>query len=544
MDRIFKATDKAITDGYKDNPYKADRVWNKGPKIEPINWDDPAQTARVTDEKIARQAVIRQDQDMGAFSILEPHEANAFANWASKASPKQITAQFQNLGKQTDEMLNATIHNPVIAQTLRSLMSTTDPAKHQAVMSGLDALYTRLPAETMKLLGEDNAHTLSTWRTTASFYDEKGYADWIKQKQNEDPAQTKRREYLERKGLEDAYKETPDKIAEQFGASGFLPSLVEGITRNAPQVPSDPNVARALAVDYAHAYSIQFAANNGDAKKAKESAIKLLKEGKIWMPSPTNNNQLMKHAPEKYYPPVAGGHGYIRAELLDFTAKKMGVPLGDFTGDPMGTSPAANYTVALVPDKRTESEAGSYNPTRDPDTRKTVPNAEGIQEPNPDYNHPPTYLVIVRDDRTSPPKYDAIRGTRFWADPTLPKKAAAEEERLGIIRGQAAAAPQPMRVPPPLIENPMMPGSGPVVSPSLGPDANIDELRAQDRGALYDEFGKPFVEAGGRVGERLGPPLQRAGEAAAGAVVRGLGAAGQLLTSGGSRATGGRKKKD
>lgn len=411
------AADAAITKEFKSDPYGAQYQFGVGTRPLPaINFTDPGQMQAVLAEKVQQQGAIRAGQDLGVFSAFRPDEAESFRNFLSYATSEQVTAAFSALRSLDDEVLFATLSDDKVKDGLRGAMRSTDPGKYTAVMSGIEAIYPRDPAQTTKLIGEDGWHALKTWQSNLRYMDAKTLAD--ERKRAEDPQAAERRKINTSKGEELARKVTPEKVVEAFDDSYIF---------SGPKTPVDPETRDAMMGDYETLSGRRFA-ETLNADTAHEQTIEHMKTK--WRRSPVNGDRLMLRAPETVYPAIEGSHDWLKVQIEAALTEKFGArEITDFilTDEEIKGAPLkklASWEYALRADRRTETEAQRYDKTK----------------PASETNRAPGYIVLVRDNKKSRPEWDVVTSEqgaemRFRFDPAAPKAEA--DARFGARRERA-----------------------------------------------------------------------------------------------------------
>lgn len=351
----------------------------------PLVFDDPNALAGAVDQRAGFDSIHQNHDGTPSQSVFEGDENQAFRGAMARGDAKVVTGTFAALQRLNDDQLAATLDDNVVKDGVLGAMRTTDPAKYTAVMSSLDALYARSPQTFVKLMGEDAWHSLKTWQSNTRYMDAETLAK--ERARVDDPQVRSQREHNEIAGHEIARKATPDDVVKAFDNSwSVTPGPIARATGSQPLAPVDPGTRDALMGDYDTIFARRYAETR-DENAAKQQTVELLKTK--WARSDVNGGRLMLRPPETVYPAVGGSYDWMRKQIETDLASTLGArvsanaEVGEATQGLAPIGGSNNWDYAIVSDRRTETEAQA--------------------------SKPPSYVVLVRDNRKATPTWDVMK---------------------------------------------------------------------------------------------------------------------------------------
>lgn len=412
---ISKSTDQAVTTAWKNDPYDAAARFSEGiPALPAVDWSSPNVGALLTG-KVSQQNTIRADQNIGAFSVLRPGEAQSLAATLVNGDPRQGSAMIRTLADNLPpDIYRATISDGPLKGALDGMVRSYDPDRLNTAMSVLDRAYRDDPLGFKSEFKEDTMRRLQTWQAHKDYLSPIQMAEYFKRA--DDPSFAAARKNLEKEADDKLGTMTPAKVANELGsfADRYVPFV-----NQAP--PVDAVAARALAGEYTELFKERYVDTDGNIEKAKTQTIDRLKT--IWGASTANGGALMRHPPERFYPQVDGSHDWLKRDVESaITASRLGA--GTITTTLPGVTPdvpgaellgdVPAFTYKLVSDPRTDADVAA--------------------------KRPPSYTVIVKDlasGRDTIPLDWQGNPTRFSFDPA--NAQAAARERFTTARPAAIA---------------------------------------------------------------------------------------------------------
>lgn len=451
----LRKTDRDITEAYRTDPYGAAYRFSRNealPALPAINWGNPNEAHANLIERTRQQGIIRAEQGIGPFSALRPAEAESLRGVLASGDARAVAGVFDVLNRLPDDILAATLRDDKVKAGIANAIHTTDPAKYNAVMGALNSWYTRDPISFSNRFGPDAWNALKSWQSNHRYMTPEALAEELRTQR--DPQAAEQRKHNMQVAQTLARQKTPDQVVADIGTGWLLtPGIItRNVSGSEAHVPVDGATRDALMGDYESAFERRYAETR-DAATAHQQTIELLRTK--WARSDVNGGRLMLRAPEQVYPAIDGGHAWMRPQIEAAIAQQTGVArsggqptlddvirggglMGPIAGIPAGIARArtrANWDYTLIPDRRTDQEAGGFDPS--------LPVGEG--------NRAPSYLVMWRDNRTANPQWMPLRGgdnqmLRFSFDPAAPTAAAREAfgtRRTNVLdfqKAQGAAA--------------------------------------------------------------------------------------------------------
>lgn len=242
--------------------------------------------------------------DLAPIDTSSPEAlANALAQRASQSN--EVSKLFQ---------MDVPIFTAEEQKSLKAGIGSSDPAKYQGIMAQADFMANRSGVNAVEtLLGKDMADAVQDWQAKVKYFTPEETKEWLRQKA--DPAYEERTKPLRTKGRSEAAKVPFEDVAAAFDGWVFDPAS-----------PPDNLTREALMNDFTSLMADRYAVTN-DAGTAQEQAVQRIKQ--IWGVTTVlgdTGGRLMANPPEKYYPPVASSHDYLRTEL-EAVAKDRGLSL-------------------------------------------------------------------------------------------------------------------------------------------------------------------------------------------------------------------------
>lgn len=242
--------------------------------------------------------------DLAPIDTSSPEAlANSLAQRASQSN--EVSKLFQ---------MDVPIFTAEEQKSLKASIGSSDPAKYQGIMAQADFMANRSGINAVEtLLGKDMADAVQDWQAKVKYFSPEETKEWLRQKS--DPAFEERTKPLRTKGRSEAAKVPFEDVAAAFDGWVFDPAS-----------PPDNLTREALMNDFTSLMADRYAVTN-DAGSAQEQAMERIKQ--IWGVTTIlgdTGGRLMANPPEKYYPPVASSHDYLRTEL-EAVAKEKGLSL-------------------------------------------------------------------------------------------------------------------------------------------------------------------------------------------------------------------------
>jgi hypothetical protein len=367
--------------------------------------------------------------------VFEGKESEAFGSALAQADARGISGLLGVLGRLPTDVLEATLSDEKVKGALTAASRWTDPAKYTATMTGLDKLYARDPHTFTDVFGKDTYHALADWQSMLRYVSPNDLA--AERARIEDPGQAKVRKDTEEAGHKIAREMSPDEIVKKFDSS-----WIATLTGQQPRAPIDSGTLDAFLADFGNLVARRYVASRNKDTAVNE-AIDLMKNN-VWGRSEVNGGKLMRAAPEQVYPAINGSHDWMQPQIEEEVARRVGVPrytassLPSLSAVPAPLLPAAgaltaalgnrgpNWDYTLIADRQTETEAQQYR----------------RGQPLSNTNRPPTYMLMVMDNRRVNPQWDIVRGddgkaARVGFDPDIPRAEARVKFGIDYERNQA-----------------------------------------------------------------------------------------------------------
>lgn len=389
----------------------------QGVKVEPLNLGDGAAAMAGLQQRMQIARGVAAAQGVPVASPFRAIDIEMLAG-AIQSGQGAGTA-FALLNVLPEDMLGATLDAKGLKDAIRGAALSTDPGRIDTAMKGLDQLAAHGAVSTVKQFGSDVWHRLKTWQSNLRYLSPDRMAEELRR--YADPEERKKAEAPARAALKER---SNDDIVKAFDASwSITPNVVaRNVTSSQPLAPTDETTVAALRSDYDTIFIRRYRELNGDADKAHEQTVELMKER--WARSGVNGGRLMLRAPEQNYPAVNGSHDWMRAQIEKDLEAKLGPRYaGRALDEALGTG-YASWSYTLVADRTTEAEATSPGRLLSEFDRRP-------------YKPPVSYLVVVTDHKTgrSDIARDGERPMRYRFDPAASQEKA--RARFGVLREQA-----------------------------------------------------------------------------------------------------------
>jgi uncharacterized protein (TIGR02594 family) len=301
-----------------ENPYRAAEglgfgvVLEGAEKIAPRmpNYEDAQDVGQVFSARGRVSRMMENYDGTSARSLIPKAEVEQFKGAMARANASGVANLYQGLFSSRRENLNATLDQEGVVDVLVNATMTRDPAKFQAAMSGLDALYRADPTRFADKFGDKTLDRLQNWQTLRDYTTPE---EMVKAVNNPVEGMTgPALERLEREARSEfSGVATMDKARKLF--DGWLPGSGARFPDDERALPSGvPRVQDAMMADYERLFVERYKATR-DKKLSETQAQERLKT--IWGISPVAGEAIMKYPPEKYYPQVNGSHDWMKEQI-------------------------------------------------------------------------------------------------------------------------------------------------------------------------------------------------------------------------------------
>jgi hypothetical protein len=413
---IYKSTkalfDKQAKDVREDPVSFGART--RGLTVNPLNLGDAEGSMGGLQQRmqIARATAAGQGIPVGT-PLMESDVSSMAA--AIQSGAKEAGTAYALLAAMPDDMLRASLDNKTLKDAISGAAISTDPARFNATMQGLDQIAARGQVSLVKQFGDEAWHRLKTWQSNLRYLGPDKMGEELTK--HYDPAQSEVRRKAEREGLNEARKVSSDDIVKAFDTSwGLTPGPVaRNITGSQPLAPTDQDTIDALKADYQTIYARRYRETNGDSAKANEQTIDLMKTR--WARSDVNGGKLMLRPPEQNYPAIRDSHDWMKEQIEADLTKRFG-ERETLQGN---AQLAPNWSYTLVTDRTTEAQS-------------QAPGQYLSEHDKAPFKPPVSYQVIVTNHKTG--RSDVVRDEsqrpmRFRFDPAEAQRKA--RERFGVL---------------------------------------------------------------------------------------------------------------
>lgn len=272
------------------------------------------------------EALKQRNPQMGPTSVIDKDEAVDFGTKLSSGDPAQAAQALTAL--QTIPEPNRLPTMVALKDSIIGMSRSNDPVKFNAGMTALSTMWQTHKPEFEALFGGEAMTRMLAFQGLQGSLD----VPTIMARLNtaDDPNMAAGREKIGERVDKETKDWTPRDVAYQLGSSYGIPGtgFISRAIGTTPAVPLSEPAAEAMQAEFTKTYKAlrQYGVPQ-DAAMAK--AVEGLKSE--WQPSQVSGGALMKHAPEAYYPTIAGNHDWLRTDLQDHIASVLGpqVSMGD-----------------------------------------------------------------------------------------------------------------------------------------------------------------------------------------------------------------------
>lgn len=327
-------------------------------------------------------AIVAGDSKGAAVNGFDADERKV----GDKAYSSMIEAAPEQAEVLTQTFVQSTGYIPKSVQAeIRQGVASTDPATLAAALSRADVLETAAPISFGAFEGGADARTkLTDFRHFVNDLGMSGADAAQRILAMDDPAQKVNRDVL---------KPAVPKFLEGLSVSDVTDAFDPGFFSAEPGAGIMPIQANGLLAEYREIAEQKFYETGGDAGAAKARAVADIKQR--WNVSTISGSpNLMRMPPELHYPPVDGGHEYLRA-------------------DAMATAEA--YVKEAFPGRKVDNVAV----LADAQTRADI-----------ERGRPPRYRLFYQYTQDGQPQFDEVLGGSWGLDPkTVEEKAMTDRQK-------------------------------------------------------------------------------------------------------------------
>lgn len=360
----------------------------------PLDLSSPAAAQAGVNARVTIARGVASEQQTQPGNPFRPAETAALAGAIAGGDPARAGAALDALAGLPDDFLTPALGNSEIKAAVGGAARSGDPVRFNTAMQFMDRLWARSPETAKALFGEDQIHALMTWQTNLRYMTPEQMAK-DREKKALDPGVREQFKTLETAGKELARKTSFADVVSAFDTSWWItPGPLARATGSQPLAPTDGLTRAAMLSDYQSIYARRYAETMGDADKATEQTLALLKTK--WAASGVNGGRLMLNAPETLrdrsgnpvYPAVDGSWDWMTKQIETDLAQTLG-PRGPIDNAATPTLRSNNWEYTLVSDRRTQAEAQAGQPA--------------------------SYQVVVTDNKTG---QQSVMPARYAFDPT------------------------------------------------------------------------------------------------------------------------------
>lgn len=344
-----------------EHPYQ--EAMNRGWIPQPAAPIDPAQPDAIP-AALAQRAVlsarIGSMNQMPPPPLLDKDEVPALQAALQGPQGGQVLGGIAQALK-PDEMARF-LKQKEFADSVIGMMSSKDPAQMSTAMSVVDKLWRENAAQAKSVLGDAAITKLQAWQGLKGSFNATELAERLNA--SDDPSTLKARTDAKEAAETETAKLTPADMAYKLGTSWGIPILsrvANVVTGATPAVPFDSIKGGELVNDYRATYA---ALRSYGVDTDKASSLAVERVAKTWSVSQAAGNQVMKNAPEQYYPTIGGTHDWMVPAVKDFVKKHAGDESSlNRSAEATFGGEQRNWTLAgLVSDGRTQAEIAAGRP--------------------------------------------------------------------------------------------------------------------------------------------------------------------------------------
>lgn len=405
------------------------------PAPPPLNFGNPEAMKAAVLERQRIANLVRQDQkDSAVGAPIAGPDLTAMQQAIKRGDPREVGAIMAGLSVLDETNLRAVL--PGLNDALLVATQHRDPAKYSAIMGTLDGLYRRNPELFNAALNDSLRTRLGDYQALTAYLTPAELTDWLKK--DGDVLTQGQRDARNKEAHAEAGK--VDVAAEiEKAQNGWVLDKVPFARGNVQGAVNDR-----LRAEYAALLETTYA-RTGSMDEAKKITADVI--SRRWSYSGTAGG-IIKNAPERFYPQVAGSHGWMREQLerdvrsflfpapdpggeprdetlVGRTAARAQYGLGPQPGTPAGV-PVAPLHIRVVPTIRTDAEVRAFEEAK----------KRGVDLP-PDQR--PGYQVVVKDPRTG--AWTLVTGAngtpmtyRFdWRGPQMAAGAAFDTQEQNMV---------------------------------------------------------------------------------------------------------------
>lgn len=315
-------------------------------------------------DRDANMSVMRQrNPQLGQHSVVDQDEAVELGNKLTSGDPAQAAQTLKALSTLPDQSYVATMSTPGLKDAVVNMSRSSDPVRFGAAMNTLAVLWKAHPAEFAPIYGENTLDRLMAYRGLQGSLTAEEVIE--RMQKADDPSTAKARAEIGDQVQKELSAWKPEAVADQLGTSwGITPGFIGRAIGTTPGIPVDSVSAGSMKQDF---ISTMKALRTYGVPEDEASRLTIERMKSQWKPSEISGGQLMKFAPEAYYPQVGGSHDWMKESMM----RGIEAVMGPQFGTPAGAAPGSISEGAvglnwqfkgLVADAQTEQEVKSGKP--------------------------------------------------------------------------------------------------------------------------------------------------------------------------------------
>ena len=318
-----------VSQAYKEDPYGASSQYGARPVLPGVTPQDPNGVAPGLQARVPEQTLIRNQQGLPAFTALRPAEADAWKTVLTQGDVQQAAGFLNSVAALPQDVAQATIASKPIADGIKGMVFSRDPARMEVGLTTLDRAWRTDPNATEKAVGKEAVDRMQVWQGLRDSFSSAEIAERLNP--IDDPSKATARDALKATAEKETDKLAPADVANKFATGIYGTRWLAG---GAANTPSNDLTAQELTAEY-KTIRTALRTYGVDGDKADELAMKRLQQS--WGPSAVNGNQVMKYPPEKYYPNIGGSHAWLNDEVTAAVTSAIGPRYGNLSPAPAGT---------------------------------------------------------------------------------------------------------------------------------------------------------------------------------------------------------------